>query len=86
MFIRTDMIFSEIRKNTDLKRNSRRSVKHKSLRGTFHNNTVAAFFNHLCKVLLDRKRFRRRICRRDLPISDDRFDRTDKSYFMSDTF
>ena len=83
MFIRADMISSEIRKNTDLKRNPCCPVEHQSLRRHLHDHAVTSFFYHLCKILMDRIGLRCRIGCRDLFLSDDRLDRSDQSDLMS---
>jgi hypothetical protein len=86
MFIRSDVILTEIGKYADLKWYSRRSVKHKPLRRNFHNNTVAASLYHLCKILLYRIGFRRRIICRNTLIPDQHLYRPDQPYLMSHTF
>ena len=86
MLVRADVVFSQIGENPDLKRNAGCPVQHQPLRGYFHHNRVTSGFHHLGKIFLDRVRFRRRICRRDMFLSDDRLDRSDQSYLASDLF
>ena len=83
VLIGPDMIPSEIRKYSNLKRNAGCTVKHQSLRRNFHYNTVAPRFHHLCKILLDRIRLGRCIRRRYLLIADNCLDRAYKPYFIT---
>ena len=86
MLVRSDMIFSKVGENTNLKFNSRRTVQHQALGRHFHHNTVAAFFHHLCKILMDGKGFRSRIICRNRFITNQRLNGTNQSHLMADSF
>ena len=55
------MIRLKIGEYSDIKRNSRASFHHESLRGHLHDNTLAAVIDHLPEVSLDIVGFRRGI-------------------------
>ena len=83
MLIRSNMIFSKICEDSDIKHNPCGSVKHQSLRRNLHNHTVTSSFHHLCKILLNRVRLRCCIIRWNGLIPDNCLNRTNQSDFVS---
>ena len=65
MFIRADMVWLQIGKNSNVKYKPADTVHFKPLGGNFHHARITARVDHPAKILLHEVRFRRRICRRD---------------------
>ena len=86
MFIWSDMIRLNICKNTKIENKSLSSVKHQSLGGNFHNHTVTAGFCHLMEIFLNHIRLRCCVLCRNHFVTDDRFNGSDQSHFISGIF
>ena len=66
MLIRSDMIFSKVRKDSIVKINACDTVQHKSLGRDFHNYSLASVVNHILHILVKYHRLRCCILCRDL--------------------
>ena len=76
------MVFPQVGKYPDFKRNSCRAVKHQSLGRHFHYHTVASCFRHFCKIFLNGVGLRGRIRRRNMFLADNRLDGADQADFV----
>ena len=79
MLVGTDMIRRPVRKDSDVKQNSRRPVKLQSLGRHLHNRHLAARFHHGREIRLNRVGFRRRIAGRNMTVPDDRLTRSNQA-------
>ncbi len=86
MFIRPDMVWLQICKNTDIKCKPAHTVHFQSLRGHLHHTGPAAFVGHFTEILLDNIRFRRRIGSRHMRIADNCFNRSNQSGLVPGAF
>ena len=86
MFIWSDMVFTQVCKNTDFKWNSCCSVKHESLRRNFHNYRITPCIYHFSKILVNGKGFRCGILCRNHFITDNSFNGSDKTNLVTHTF
>ena len=86
MLVRSDMIRLQICKNTEIEYKALGPVEHQRLRGNLHYNGITARFHHFGKIFLQKIRFRRRIDRVNMRVSDDYFNGSDQSYLSSRIF
>ena len=86
MLVRSDMIRLQICKNTEIEYKALGPVEHQRLRGNLHYNGIAARFHHFGKIFLQKIRFRRRIDRVNMRVSDNNFNGSDQSYLSSRIF
>ena len=86
MLVWSDMIWFNIGKDTIIKNKSLCTVKHQSLGRNFHNYTVTSCIYHFTKIFLHQIRFRSCVACRNGFFSNDRFDGSDQSNFVSCIF
>ena len=83
VLIRTDMVRRYICKNADFKSHAAHTVKLQCLRTHFHDSSIASCFNHLRQIVLHDVTLGSRVQSRDVPVTDDGFDSSDKAYLFT---
>ena len=86
VLIGPDMVWLNVRENTDIKGKSCGAVQHQSLGGNLHDHTVTARLCHFCKVFLHQIGFGCSIGRRNAGVSNNGFYGSDKPGLMSRIF